>query len=50
MKKTSLSNKLAKSVAVILETTLHISANSTSSVFIHQPKVPAELEQFKRFK
>ena len=42
--------KLAKGIAKVLEITLKVEANSTSSFVMYQPKVPKELSKYRRMK
>lgn len=44
------SQKIAKTVASILDSVLKTEANSTSCCVIYQPKAPKELERFKKKK
>mgnify|MGYP001638295686 FL=1 len=50
-----MSNKLlgekgSKMVKRMLDMVLHIEANTSSCIFIYQPKAPKELERFKKEK
>ncbi|MBO5056199.1 MAG: cyclic lactone autoinducer peptide [Lachnospiraceae bacterium] len=49
-----MNNKLqklaAKALTDVLGTKLHVEANTVSSIFIHQPKVPENLSRFKEKK
>ncbi len=50
MEKTTISKSSAKAVASTLERMLHIEANTSSCILLHQPKAPKELKQFRRDK
>lgn len=43
-------NKIAHLVGKALNATLFVSANTNSSIMIHQPKAPKGIERFKREK
>lgn len=43
-------NLLTKTVKTVLDTALHMSANSTSCCVVHQPKAPKQLEAFRKMK
>lgn len=46
----SLSKTVAKGIAVVLDKTLHIDANSASCIMYYQPKAPKELNKYRRVK
>ena len=50
MKKTNEAKPLAKTVTSLLNASLHVNANTTSCLVIHQPKEPKGLDRFKKFK
>ena len=48
--KTKTEKNLAKGVAKVLETALKVEANSTSCLFMYQPKTPKKLSKYRRMK
>lgn len=42
--------KLAKGVAAMLHSVLNVEANSASCYIVYQPKVPKDLEKFRKNK
>lgn len=50
MRKTNATKPLAKTVTSLLNASLHVNANSTSCIVIHQPKEPKGLDRFKKVK
>lgn len=45
-----LQKRLSKSVALILEKTIRLEANSASCIMYYQPRVPKALENYRRVK
>ena len=41
-------NKLAEKIVKVLNSYLKLEANSASSICMHQPKAPKELNKFRR--
>ena len=48
MEERKLSKKVAKAMVSVLNSRLKTDANSASCGFVHQPKVPAGLDKFKK--
>lgn len=48
VKKNIISKSVARVLADTLKASLHMEANSTSCMFVYQPKAPAELSRFTR--
>lgn len=48
MKAGTLSQTSANGVASMLEKMLKVEANTTSCVYVYQPKVPKDLQKFRR--
>ena len=48
--KTKTEKTLAKGVSKVLETALKVEANSTSCLFMYQPKTPKKLSKYRRMK
>lgn len=48
--KKNVSKTSAKTVTKVLDRVLRMEANTTSCLFVYQPKAPKELKQFRREK
>lgn len=48
MKTRTLSQTSASGVASMLEKMLKVEANTTSCVYVYQPKVPKDLQKYRR--
>lgn len=49
-KENLITKSFAKGMATVLKTTLKADANSNSCVLVYQPKVPKELEKYRKRK
>lgn len=50
MRQEKVSKTIARGAASVLNSLLHVEANSTSCVVVYQPKAPKELERFRKEK